>query len=56
MERDARRMRGDRPFLFAALRHGEGVEAIAEAICRIGGLALPGPAQAAERVTRAGSR
>lgn len=44
MERDARRMRGERPFLFAALRHGAGVEAIAGALCRIGGLALPEPA------------
>jgi urease accessory protein len=44
MERDARRMRADRPFLFAALRHGAGVEAIARALCRIGGLALPEPA------------
>lgn len=28
MERDARRMRGDRPFLFTDLRHGEGVAEI----------------------------
>ncbi|MCX7645252.1 MAG: urease accessory protein UreG [Rhodobacteraceae bacterium] len=55
MERDARRMRGERPFLFAALRHGEGVEAIAAALCRIGGLVLPAPAQARGAIP-AGSR
>lgn len=29
MERDARRMRGDGPFLFAQIRHGQGVPEIA---------------------------
>jgi urease accessory protein len=28
MERDARRMRGERPFVFTNLKTGEGVEAI----------------------------
>ncbi|MEQ9259400.1 MAG: urease accessory protein UreG [Roseovarius sp.] len=44
MARDAEKMRGHRPFLFAALRHGEGQEAILEAICRLSG--LPQPAMA----------
>ena len=44
MERDAARMRGTRPFVFTALRKGEGLEAIVEQILRIGGLALPEPA------------
>jgi urease accessory protein len=39
MERDARRMRGERPFVFTNLRAGEGVEAVIEAITRLGGLA-----------------
>ena len=30
MERDARRMRGDGPFIFAQVIHGQGVQAIAE--------------------------
>ncbi len=30
MARDSRRMRGDGPFIFAQVKHGEGVEAIAE--------------------------
>jgi len=39
MERDARRMRGERPFVFTNLREGEGVEAIVDVITRLGGLA-----------------
>ena len=39
MERDAKRMRGDRPFLFTALRHDQGPEAVLAAIREIGGLA-----------------
>ncbi len=39
MERDARRMRGDRPFVFANLRAGVGVAEIAAFITRAGGLA-----------------
>jgi len=38
MERDARRMRGSRPFVFARLRAGEGVTEIAAFIERQGGL------------------
>jgi len=38
MERDARRMRGSRPFVFARLRAGEGVAEIAAFIERQGGL------------------
>jgi urease accessory protein len=40
MERDARRMRGARPFVFSNLRAGEGVAAIAGFIEDKGGLAL----------------
>ncbi len=39
MERDAKRMRGARPFVFTNLRSGEGVEAIAAFIEDKGGLA-----------------
>src|SRR5438128_8568145 len=38
MERDARRMRGDRPFVFTNLRAGEGIDAIARFIAEKGGL------------------
>ena len=38
MERDARRMRGARPFLFAELKAGTGVTEIADFIARSGGL------------------
>lgn len=38
MSRDAKAQRGDRPFLMTALRHGDGVEAIAQFIARTGGL------------------
>src|ERR1700745_569501 len=40
MERDARRMRGQRPFVFTNLRKGEGVEEIARFIETKGGLGL----------------
>ncbi len=36
MERDARRMRGERPFVFTSIRHGDGVAAIASFIEREG--------------------
>lgn len=39
MDRDARRMRGARPFVFASLRQGEGVSEILAHIAAIGGLA-----------------
>jgi urease accessory protein len=36
MDRDARRMRGDKPFVFSNLKTGEGLEAIAQFIVRQG--------------------
>jgi urease accessory protein len=39
MERDARRMRGERPFVFTNIRAGAGVQAIVEFIREAGGLA-----------------
>ncbi|MGC8469899.1 MAG: GTP-binding protein, partial [Acetobacteraceae bacterium] len=39
MERDAKRMRGERPFVFANIRAGVGVAEIAAFITREGGLA-----------------
>jgi urease accessory protein len=41
MDRDARRMRGDRPFVFANLRAGAGVAEVAAFVERQGGLTLP---------------
>jgi len=38
MQRDATRMRAGRPFVFTALRHGEGVEAVLDHIRTMGGL------------------
>lgn len=38
MERDAKRMRGDKPFVFAQARHGEGIDAVVTFIERAGGL------------------
>jgi urease accessory protein len=38
MDRDARKMRGGRPFVFANVRAGKGVEDIAAFIQRQGGL------------------
>ena len=40
MERDALRMRAGRPFVFAALRHDEGVEEIIAQIRALSGLGL----------------
>src|SRR5436309_2132201 len=40
MERDARRMRGARPFVFSNLRSGQGVDTIARFIEERGGLAV----------------
>jgi urease accessory protein len=34
MDRDAKRMRGNKPFLFTDLKKGDGVEAVIEWICR----------------------
>jgi urease accessory protein len=38
MDRDARKMRGERPFLFTNLKENKGVEEIAEFVARAGGL------------------
>jgi len=38
MDRDARRMRGTRPFLFSNLKENRGVAEVAEFILRAGGL------------------
>jgi len=38
MDIDARRMRGDKPFIFASIRAGTGVADIASFIVREGGL------------------
>jgi urease accessory protein len=39
MDRDARRMRGERPFLFTNIRAGVGVSQVAEFVEAHGGLA-----------------
>lgn len=44
MDRDAARMRGDKPYVFTTLRQGNGVGAIVDLIVRIGGLAMKEPA------------
>ncbi len=41
MERDATRMRAGKPFVFARMKHGEGIAEIVDHICAIGGLDLP---------------
>jgi urease accessory protein len=41
MDRDARKMRGDKPFLFTNLRAGKGVPEIAAFIEKAGGLVVP---------------
>ena len=38
MERDTRRMRGDKPYVFASFRSGQGIDTIAQFIERAGGL------------------
>jgi urease accessory protein len=40
MERDATRMRAGKPFIFTALRHGEGVEEVVAELRRVSGLGL----------------
>ncbi|MGH6939302.1 urease accessory protein UreG [Hypericibacter sp.] len=39
MDRDARRMRGERPFLFTNIKAGQGVSAVRDFLTRAGGLA-----------------
>ncbi|MNC92717.1 Urease accessory protein UreG [compost metagenome] len=36
MERDARKMRGDKPFVFSNLKTGHGLDDIASFVCREG--------------------
>lgn len=36
MERDAKRMRGERPFVFTNLKTGEGLESVADLVVRLG--------------------
>ena len=38
MDRDTKRMRGERPFVFTNIKTGQGVEAVAEFIQQVGGL------------------
>ncbi len=38
MDRDAKKMRGQRPFVFASMRHGKGLDAILPLIGEIGGI------------------
>ena len=45
MDRDAARMRGQRPFVFTELKHGKGVDRIAEFILHEGGIAALVPAE-----------
>jgi urease accessory protein len=40
MDRDAKRMRGERPFVFAAMKSDKGVAEVLDLIVRIGGLEL----------------
>jgi urease accessory protein len=42
MERDAKRMRGERPFVFTNLKTGKGTDMIIEFVIVQGGLATPG--------------
>jgi urease accessory protein len=39
MDRDTRKMRGERPFVFTNMRSGEGLESVVDLIVRMGGLA-----------------
>jgi len=41
MDRDAKRMRGERPFVFTNMKTGTGVAEIADLVRRLGGLATP---------------
>ena len=44
MDRDAKKMRGARPFVFSNMRSGEGLDAIAGFVEKAGGLAVTAPA------------
>ncbi len=54
MERDARRMRGDRPFVFTNLKTGHNVEAVIAFILDAGGLDAGGLKRPASRPVAAG--
>ena len=41
MERDAKRMRGDKPFVFTSLRGGQGAAAVIDLLSKIGGFSVP---------------
>jgi len=41
MARDAKRMRGDKPFVFTSLRGGQGATKVVELLARIGGFETP---------------
>jgi len=41
MDRDARKMRGTRPFVFTNIKEGNGVEKVARFIVETGGLGAP---------------
>ena len=41
MERDAKRMRGDKPFVFTSLRGGQGADAVLDLLAGIGGFDAP---------------
>jgi urease accessory protein len=41
MDRDAAKMRAGRPYVFAQVRHGKGVDEIVRLLSEIGGLAVP---------------
>ena len=41
MDRDARRMRAERPFVFTNIRAGQGMQEVADFITRVGGLEAP---------------
>lgn len=46
MDRDARKMRDARPFVFTALKSGHGIDTIVDHILSLGGLSRPVPAAA----------
>ena len=41
MERDAKRMRGDKPFVFTSLRNGDGATKVIDLLASIGGFTPP---------------
>ena len=43
MDRDAKKMRGERPYVFCALKSGEGLQTVIDHIAAIGGLSRPEP-------------